>query len=199
MLLVAASEFDRQRFPAAQPLPSVAREVDDIAAMHRDVRVLQGLQITRARMLRDLPSFGFIHWAGHIVADPLRPARTRALIASADPSNDLTAADIASLRLKLAPTVYLSACRSGVAGQRGDGIENMALAFLVAGAPTVVGARWDVDDNEAGAIAIAFHRALLRGGTAAAALRDVIRDSKDGSHSPADGYAVIGGSPELVK
>jgi CHAT domain-containing protein len=198
-LVVAATTFDQERFPRAESLSAIGQETSAIAALYRDAQTLNGAQVTRQRLLRELPRFGAIHFAGHALANSRRPTEARLLIASSEDATDITAGDIAGLRLESRPIVYLSACRGGTPGRRGDGIESLALAFLVAGAPSVVASRWDVEDGEAARIAVAFHRALTRGHGAAEALRDAIRNNHAWLSPAAAGYAAIGGTRELVK
>jgi CHAT domain-containing protein len=198
-LVVAATTFDQKRFPSAEPLSAIAQETSAIAALYRDAQNLNGAQVTRERLLRELPRFGAIHFAGHALANSRRPTEARLLIASSEDATDITAGDIAALRLESRPIVYLSACRGGTPGRRGDGIESLALAFLVAGAPSVVASRWDVEDGEGARIASAFHRALTRGHGVAGALREALRNNPAQLSPAAAGYAVIGGTRELVK
>ncbi len=76
--------------------------------------------------------------------------------------------------LPLGPgTVVLSACETGVAELgRGDEMVGLVRAFLVAGAARVVASQWPVDDAATEGFMAAFYGALVRGRSAAAALRD---------------------------
>ncbi len=132
-------------FPDAEVLPHIPAEMRAVASIRGATRLLSlsGTQVTKERLLRAMPQAALIHFAGHAVIDRLHPARSRLLIDSSSEEQDITAADIAAMKLDPIQLVYLSACRSGTAAGRVDGVESLAVAFIVAGAPSVVASRWD--------------------------------------------------------
>jgi len=82
------------------------------------------------------------------------------------------------MRLPRAPLVVLAAC--GTLRGKTESIEGMpsiARSFLAAGASTVAGTLWDVDDARASAMGTAFHRAVDAGATPALALQEAQRDA----------------------
>lgn len=201
VLILGGTDFDRRRFPSARRLDHVSSEVEALRRVYPDAAALTGATLTRERMLTAMRNASTIHFAGHALAEERRPLQSRLLIASTREEDDVTASAIASRNLGGTRLIYLSACRSGRAARRPDGVENLALAFLAAGAPTVVAARWDVPDQAAAEIALRFHTAALRTPDAAAALQEALRPAyqQNGDLSSAAAMVVVGGTPDLVK
>ena len=81
----------------------------------------------------------------------------------------LYASDVASLSLK-AGLVVLSSCDSGRGVIKGDDIQGMARAFLLAGAQSVMTSLWKVPDKSARFFMQFFYRYLLDGHTSSEAL-----------------------------
>jgi CHAT domain-containing protein/tetratricopeptide (TPR) repeat protein len=198
-LIIAATSFDSTRF-RLDALARVPAETSAIAALRSSTMVLEGAQVTKERLQRELPTADVIHFAGHAIENAIYRTHSKLLLESTHEQDDLTAADIATMRLGRAPLVYLSACRSGSAGGHSDGIQNLALAFLVAGSPTVIASRWNIDDEAAASIATRFHRALLRTGDAATALSEAVslRTAEGNGFAAGAGMTVVGGTPRLV-
>lgn len=82
----------------------------------------------------------------------------------------LTAAEIRTLDMTHAQVVVLSACMSAESGAieaEGD-LASLAGAFMIAGAPTVLGTLWSVSDLSSGELALGFYRRFLELGPAEA-------------------------------
>ena len=108
------------------------------------------------------------------IADPLYPERS-ALVLGADPKAGedglLQVREIKKLRLN-AELTTLSACDSGVGKLQGEeGVSDLAEAFLVAGAKTVVASLWSADDSFARALMERFYQRLALGEETSSALR----------------------------
>jgi CHAT domain-containing protein len=121
-----------------------------------------------------LSEFRIIHFAVHGVSVPDFPDRD-ALILGRDPhSTDegpLQVREIARLSLD-ADLVTLSACDTATGKSEGEGgITGLAEAFLLAGAKSVVGALWSVDDSATEALMKDFYAHLANGEDRASALR----------------------------
>jgi len=84
----------------------------------------------------------------------------------------IRAYDVFQLNLARAPLVMLAACRTA---DESGGPLNVSLsnAFLAAGASTVVGTLWDVEDRSTEELSVGFHRQLQSGATPQAALQNV--------------------------
>jgi CHAT domain-containing protein len=126
-----------------------------------------------------LANFKILHFAVHGVASPQFPDRA-ALILGRDPkSNDdglLQLREITQLSLS-ADLVTLSACDTATGKLEGEeGIYGLAEAFLLAGAKSVVGALWNVDDSATQALMKDFYTHLADGQDKASALRQAKLD-----------------------
>lgn len=170
-----------------RPLPFVKQEIKAIRATRprgsaaKDV-YLTGDEATLSR-LRALPleSFHRLHFSTHGLADDMRPLQSRLLLAedahaevssalAKDPhltsalgtSAYLTAEEIARWQLT-ARLVTLSACETAVGRtRRGEGVDSLARAFLLAGARNVVATRWKVDDEATAHFYARLYRELAR-------------------------------------
>ena len=126
-----------------------------------------------------LANFKILHFAVHGLASPQFPDRA-ALILGRDPkSNDdglLHLREITQLSLS-ADLVTLSACDTATGKLEGEeGIYGLAEAFLLAGAKSVVGALWNVDDSATEALMKDFYTHLADGQDKASALRQAKLD-----------------------
>lgn len=101
----------------------------------------------------------------------LAGANRRSSAASGDDDGILTAEEVASLNMDGAEWVVLSGCDTGIGDSRaGEGVLGLRRAFQEAGARTLIGSLWPVDDQGARQWMAALYRArFLRGlGTAEA-------------------------------
>ncbi len=75
-----------------------------------------------------------------------------------------------------------------------EGASSLARAFFSAGVPAVLSSLWAIDDNETADFFIAFHRRLVRGHSAAIALRETqiewLGDTKSHAH-PVSSWAAF--------
>jgi CHAT domain-containing protein len=168
-VLVIADPHDE----GAPSLPEAAREAEEIAAMYDSSTLFAGDQATRARFITVAQQSGMIHYAGHADSDAADPFGVLHLAAdSAHGTGDLDVSAIAALHFRHAPLVILAACGT----MRGDsehvdGMPSIARAFLAAGARSVVGTLWEVDDDTVAPLFRRMHRQLHDGANASAALR----------------------------
>lgn len=151
------------------PLRHAAAETSQLRAWMPHGRDLAGAGLSRGIVLEALPTSTIAHFACHGIMETEEPTASR-LILTADEAlriSDILEADCSKLSL-----VVLSACRSAVHGHdMADEFTSLAVAFLAAGARTVIGTLWDVND----AAASLFSRRLFacfRNGTAP---RDAVR------------------------
>jgi CHAT domain-containing protein len=198
-IAIGASQFDRSHFTDLPLLPAVSAEARIVASVYRRGEVLIGDDATPRNIVKALPGANVIHFAGHSVAPPFDGLAATLVVASDGVSERLTARDIARLRLANASLVMLSSCRSAQAGTTGDGVENLATAFLVAGAPSVLGASWDIDDEAAHDIALSIHQQYRVDGDSARAFQDTARNPTIRSQNAWRVVTPFGGSPSLVK
>ncbi|MEA2488336.1 MAG: hypothetical protein QOH21_128 [Acidobacteriota bacterium] len=154
-------------------LPSVEREVASVGAIYRPADVLFGAEATKARFTADAPAYDVIHFAGHGVSDEESLSASLLFAARGSDAGRMYMADIEKLRLTRNPLVVLAACGTLRGRARGvEGMPSVARSFLAAGASTVVGTLWNVDDVQSGSLMTAFHRQIAAGEPPAAALRN---------------------------
>jgi CHAT domain-containing protein len=159
-----------------EPLPASLDEVTHIASdMPSPKQILAGANATE-REFKSLPleDYKVLHLALHGHVDEDYPDRSALVFA---PENDnvddglLQLREIRNLHLT-ASLVTLSACNSGVGPVGEAGVDNLANAFLDAGAATVVSSLWEVDDRATSDLMITFYDHLAHGENKAQALRE---------------------------
>ncbi len=150
-------------------LPGVEREID------RLVRSFQGTRRIRTDRVSDVVGAfricDVLHLTGHADVDTQRPWRSGLRLGrAAGPDLSLTAAAVAGTH-SAARLVVLSGCGTAE-GRRvlGEGVDGLASAFLIAGAPTVVATHWPVDDAASAELVSGFYDGLARGESVAHAL-----------------------------
>jgi CHAT domain-containing protein len=187
VLLIADPDFDDERFPELPRLRSARLEIERVAAQYADEVKLVGADATIAAFREAARSADLVHFAGHGLYRPDRPELSHLVFASTGESEGaLFARDIRGLDLTNAPLIVLSACETALAElTRTGGYGALARAFLVAGAPAVVGSMWLVDDEDTAHFMESFHRQLAAGLTPAAALRAAqVEAIRAGGRSP---------------
>jgi CHAT domain-containing protein len=113
-----------------------------------------------------LPAREVIHLGVHGTASP-DDAEKAALVFLSDPKANedgvLEVPEIVRLRLH-SDLVVLSACDTAVGMLQGEeGVSNLARAFLLAGARTVVSTLWSIDDSFSATLMKTFYSALANG------------------------------------
>jgi tetratricopeptide (TPR) repeat protein len=193
-LLVAA--------PMARPadglpmLRGVERELQDLVRLYPRHRRLDGATATKAETLRGLAQADVVSFGGHGVIDPVRPSRSRLLVAPGEEDDgSIHPEDVAGVAMRPGSVVVLAACETAAgATYRGEGPLNLARPFLVAGAATVVASLWKVDDDAASDLVLAFHRELEARRDPGEALAAAQRQRISENRPPADwaAFVVIG-------
>ena len=167
--------------PALQPLPNVAGEIGDIAAMYGPARLRAEPAVRRnataqrlvemATQQGDTPE-ATLHVACHGACEAREPMACALVLCE----SQLDAAEISRVQLSCAD-VFLSGCYTGwrpteVGGLvlEGDDILGLPGAFLEAGARAVIVSLTPADDRAAREIAVRYHRGRLRGEAPMAAL-----------------------------
>lgn len=163
-------------------LPSSEDEVRIAKAAfpQQKVDLLVGNSATEAAFkAANLDDYRVIHLAVHGFADSTFPDRAALILLSSPSAGEdgfLQASEIAQLRFN-ANLVVLSACDTAVGPLQGqDGIANLARAFLMAGARTVISTLWQIDDNSSLFLMKRFYAHLLTNQSPASALTAAKRD-----------------------
>lgn len=145
-------------------LPDVAAELASVAALYPHAIVLQDAAATVDAFRRQAPTANVIHFAGHARADLRYPELSTLVLASSASTNDgmLLARDIEQWELPTTSLVVLGACETAYGNvYRGEGLISLARPFLTAGAASVVGSHWEIDDAVSRQLLTAFHREFI--------------------------------------
>lgn len=173
-LVVGNPSVDRRLVGDLPPLPEAEREANEIARASHGT-LLTGDLATPAAVLRVLRRSSVVHFGTHALIDAVDPRRSCLVLAAEhDRSSVLRVSEIAALHLDRVRLVNLAGCRTAIAADSPGDIRSLSTAFLAAGAHSVAGTLWNIDDAAARAVSVAFHAALMkRAATPASALRDV--------------------------
>jgi CHAT domain-containing protein len=200
------SDGTRGLFDASYPtqlpvLPTAEGEVR--AAAHflgPTSAVLIGEQATESAIkAQQLADFDVLHFAVHAFAEPKFPERA-ALVLLNDPEGGddglLQPREIGQFRLN-AGVVVLSACDTAVGPTLGqEGVLNLARAFLLAGARSVITTLWAVSDATSTALMRRFYESLAAGESVATALArskaTVLEQLGDDARSTVAAFQLIG-------
>ncbi len=161
-------------------LPGTRREAEAILALIGDRPAFSALGFTASRTTLDrvqLDDFRILHFATHGLVHNQHPELSGLVLSLWNEQGEaqdgyLYVQRIARLRLR-ADLVVLSACDTGQGRElRGEGVQSLAHAFLVAGAPRLVVSVWKVDDNATADLMTRFYSGMYQQGLRpAAALR----------------------------
>jgi CHAT domain-containing protein len=155
-------------------LPGAEREASQIAQSYRRSTLLSRSEATRARVVERLATASSLHFAGHAVFDDDRPELSYLALAGDSVSESrLRAREIGNLRLSQLRLVVLSACSTlNPRSTRNGPVAGLAYSFLAAGTPALISTLWDVRDDAAADLLVAFHRRLVQHDRPSEALRE---------------------------
>lgn len=154
------------------PLPNVDKEVRAIGRTP-GARTLIGADASEGNVRALAGKQGILHLAAHYELNNQSPLLSRVWLA-ADKSSDgfLEIHEIYDLNLSRTDLVMLSASQTQLGKlTRGDEIIALNRAFLYAGARTVIGSLWNVDDEATVSLMVSFYKHLTQGVRKAEALR----------------------------
>lgn len=161
--------------PKLSALPASRTELEAAAAaLGGESILLTGDRANESNLkAQDLGSFRVLHFAVHGVADRQYPERA-ALILLGDASTGedglLQPREISRFGLR-ASVVVLSACETAVGPTIGqEGVQNLARAFILAGARSVITTLWRVSDRTSTALMKEFYSSIAAGHDVARAL-----------------------------
>jgi CHAT domain-containing protein len=140
--------------------------------MYPSKAMLIGADATKERVIGALRYCDAAHFAVHANAGLGEAMPPHLILArTADDEGKLTAAEIAALPLNGVRTVVLAGCRTAISSPGPSGTHTLVDAFLDAGAGSVLGTLWEIEDAPTREMSIMFHRELRKGSTPAEALR----------------------------
>jgi len=164
--------------PDVDSLPFAEREAATVSELFPGSTFLTGSAATEERVVALAPRHNILHLATHgILLDDIDPGAS-SLLVTADSGHDgfLNAAEIASLDLSHTYITVLSACDTAAVAEHGStDLDNLMSAFLGAGAPSVMGSLWQVEDQATTLLMLGFYKRFLDVG-AAEALRQAMLD-----------------------
>jgi CHAT domain-containing protein len=162
--------------------------------------VLTGDRATESAVkAQKLGDFDVLHFAVHAFADPKFPERAALVLlndAAGEDDGLLQPREIGQFRLS-AGVVVLSACDTAVGPTLGqEGVLNIARAFLLAGARSVITTLWAVSDATSTALMRRFYENLAGGESVATALArskaTVLEQFGDDARSTVAAFQLIG-------
>jgi CHAT domain-containing protein/tetratricopeptide (TPR) repeat protein len=165
--------FDEAKFRLLSRLPGAKTEASSAASLYPGAPLRLGEEATRAAFLADLSRSSLVQFSGHAVADRREPLRSALLLAPAEHDDGtLRAFEIYQQKFPGLRLVILSACGSATGpASRSEGVKSLAHAFYAAGADSVLGTRWDVEDRAGQDFIATFHSMLKAGASPAEALQ----------------------------
>ncbi len=152
---------------ALAPLPASREEVESLATLFSDSRLLIGPDASEQNLTllaseRQLSRFGVLHFATHALVDDERPLRSVLALSRRDLLDPLVAAESGSriydgllsaqeilVEWRLEPElVTLSACETGLGREvQGEGYVGLTHAVMQAGARSLLVSLWPVEDR----------------------------------------------------
>ena len=184
-LLVGNPWTETVRFKGKQikQLPGAEEEVKMIGEILK-VEPLTGKNATKDQVLCRLNSVSLVHIAAHGSAERGEILLSPNLGSSKRPKKKdylLTMADVLNAKLQ-AKLVVLSCCHSGRGKIKAEGVVGLARAFLGAGARSVIGSLWAIDDKATLTFMRHFYEHLVKGQSASKSLHEamkMMRESDD--------------------
>jgi CHAT domain-containing protein len=154
-------------------LPQTADEAAAIVRLYPQATVVEGRDATKTSILDAIQDADIVHYAGHTS----NATEAGLLLRAGKEGRELLyGADVAAKQLRGAPLVVLAGCRTLRGGSRREDLAtSLARAFLLAGARSVVGTTWNVDDAAAATFFTRFHELNAVSGDSVAALGDAQR------------------------
>lgn len=170
-----------QRRQAAAPLDAARDEVLALREVFGpDTRIALGRQASEAWLREQARTARWLHVAVHGLLDRENPLRSHLLLASgsgvSDDDGQISAEEVMTAWSLPGSVVTLSACESAL-GQAfgGDGLQGLVQALQWAGAKTVFGTLWAVDDSSTGWLMRDLQPRIAAGSALDVALADTQR------------------------
>jgi CHAT domain-containing protein/tetratricopeptide (TPR) repeat protein len=151
-------------------LPASREEARTIATLNGESHTLVRLgfqAVASAVRGGDWNQYDVVHFGVHALLNPERPAFTGVVLTMVQPDGAaqngvLWLSDIYTLSMPV-KLIVLSGCRTANGHEiPGEGLEGLSRAFFFAGARSVVGSLWGVEDRETSLLMQRFYRNLIR-------------------------------------
>jgi len=157
ILAGAFGKADKFKFSG---LPSTEPEVKNIAKNAPNTKVLIEKQFSRSATESQLPSHNYIHLATHAEFGD-SPQDSFIIFGNGD---RITVEEIKNWKLPHVELVVLSACKTGLGGKLGTGIEVLGFGYQLqrTGVKNSIATLWAVSDDGTGAFMESFYKRLLQ-------------------------------------
>jgi CHAT domain-containing protein len=179
----------------SQPLPGTEKEANAIAQIFK-AQALIGDASTETVIVEKMPQAQIIHLAANAFSNDCQEENSPDAIALATSDRDdgwLRTEEIQNMNLK-ADLVVLTGCDTALGKITGDGVIGLSRAFLAAGADSVIGSLWDVDDMATAFLITEFYGNLSRNTDKAGALRQAMLETMKKYPNPRywAGFTLVG-------
>ena len=122
------------------------------------VQRLSGNDATVGNVIKEMPSFHWVHLACHATQEPLQPLTSAFHLLD----GQLSLSEIIKLKIPDADLAFLSACETSTGDkQLSDEAVHLAAGMLAAGCRSVVSTMWSIRDSRATDVAESFYSYLL--------------------------------------
>ncbi|MCU0518503.1 MAG: CHAT domain-containing protein [Oscillatoria sp. Prado101] len=143
-------------------LPFAGREVENLAALFPGTTKLLDRDFSRDATVSRMNQYSTVHLATHAEFFSGEPEDSFILFGD---GSRATLKDVGNWKLSNVDLVVLSACKTGVGGVLGNGVEILGFGYQMqqAGARASVASLWSVDDRSTQVLMDAFYAALKTG------------------------------------
>lgn len=167
--------FAPVQFKQANNLSGTLKEVMAIDSILKktdtQIFVNHEASVSNFRQL-NLKRFWAIHLATHGLVDEIEPEKSRLFFHGKEKDDFLYVPDIYGMEINT-ELVFLSACQTGLGKvNKGDGLLGLSRAFAYAGARRLVVSLWNVNDEAAVELTMAFYSAVVAKKSFSQALRE---------------------------
>jgi CHAT domain-containing protein len=162
-------------------LEATLREADEIMSVtpSAEGHTFVGFAANRQKALSELGHYRIAHLATHAFVDTENPELSGIMFSQVTPQGQkqdgfLQLPEIYNLSLEHTRLVVLSACETGFGKDvRGEGLVSLSRGFIYAGAHSVIGSLWKVDDAATAQLMTKFYEGMFKQElTPSAALRE---------------------------
>jgi CHAT domain-containing protein len=155
-------------------LPATEQEMGHISTHFPETHSKTGEHATEAFVKQQIKSYNVLHFATHGYLDMANKLNSYLLLSPSEEHEEdgrLTVQEVMRLSLSGYYLVTLSACETAVSDPKKEWPVSPVSEFLIAGANSVVGSLWKVDDAATGLLMATFYRHLSEGTDKVDALR----------------------------
>ncbi len=157
------------RYPEGiAPLVNAEKEATTVSEIFAEAKLLTGARATETVVTERASEFNILHFATHGVLLGRAIPDASSLLLTSDDAHDgfLTAGEISRLDLTKNYVAVLSACETSAreTGVASGELGSITSAFLSAGAPSVIGSLWKVDDAGTTSLMLSFYQSFLEVG-----------------------------------